>query len=813
MKKETMLKITGMSCTSCAKRVKSILLNDVNIEDAEVNFVGKRATIKHGEDFDSTQVIHVLEKAGYHASLLKEINVKKFIVNGMSCTSCANNVEKLAEKSPGVTFSKVNFADKKLIIEVDETDFDVDSLVKTIHNAGYELGIEDRQEEKEIDHLKAEFNRLIFSWVITLPLTIKMIFEMVWNKILINHEVAFVIDLVFSFIVIFIIGNSVIRATLFSVKKFSFNMDSLIGIGTMAAFSSGILKLTGFNIENFMVVGAMIMSINFIGNYLKEKATGRASQAIKQLLELGAKSAHKIIENGEIIEVPIESLNVYDIVLIKPGEKIPIDGVIIEGKTAIDESIATGESFPVDKSIGDKVIGATINLFGAIKIKIEKVGKDTFLSQIIKMVEEAQSSKIPIQAFADKVTQIFVPIILGLTAFAFIFWLFFPEIGKNFISPLEPFIPWVNLDRSVLSMALFASIATLVIACPCALGLATPTALMVGMGKGAMNGILIKNGEAIQIAQNIDTVVFDKTGTITNGKPSLESFISLINDHDFLQLVGSIENLSEHPLAKAIVNSVKEKGIEVKNLTDIKSVTGKGIEAEYFGDTIKIGSKRFFEGFNIHDSGFTSFVEDYESKGYTLVFVSKNDLMIGALCIFDEIKSDSKKAIEKLHNIGIKTVMLTGDNKNSAKSIAEKVCIDKFFAELLPEDKISIIRDLQTEGKLVAMVGDGINDAPALKQADIGIAIGTGTDIAIESSDITLVSGSLIGVAKAIDLSKKTYRKILQNLFWAFFYNVLAIPLALMGLLHPAVAEMAMAFSSINVVSNSLRLRKVRLGE
>lgn len=435
-----------------------------------------------------------------------------------------------------------------------------------------------------------------------------------------------------------------------------------------------------------------------------------------------------------------------DIVLVKPGEKIPIDGEIISGTTSIDESIATGESIPVDKIPGDKVIGATVNQQGAIKVKVEKVGKNTFLSQIVAMVEQAQGSKVPIQAFADKVTSYFVPVILIISLLTFLFWLFIPQAGSAIMAFFSPYIPWLRsgTDSSVISMALFASIATLVIACPCALGLATPTALMVGMGKGATNGILIRTGEAIQTAKKINTVVFDKTGTITKGKPKVAAYVSLIDEARFFQITGSLETLSEHPLARAIVDFCLVKNVSFVKPDQFKAIAGKGVSAVIDGKTIDIGSLAYFKESGISLDIVEKAISVYMEKGYTIISVAAGGKCAGIIGIADEIKDDSKTAVTQLHQLGISTVVLTGDNKKAAFTIAEEVGIKRVYAELLPRDKITIIRELQEEGKTVAMVGDGINDAPALKQANIGIAIGTGTDIAIESADITLVSGSLM---------------------------------------------------------------------
>ena len=735
-------------------------------------------------------------------------------ITGMSCTSCSSNIEKALGGLDTVKTAEVSFTSKKAYLEVFDS-VDLDKILTTVKNLGYEAvreGDSDTADySKEDEHLKTEKRRLILAWAVTLPLTVKMLLEMIFSFYPAGRTAAFYADLILSFPVIFIIGFPVIRATFFAVKSLSFNMDSLIGIGTIAAYSTGILRLFGMDIENFAVVGAMIMSINYIGSYLKELSTGKASKAIRQLLELGAKTAHRQNSDGSYTDVPIEDLQVGDIVLVKPGEKIPVDGTVIDGITSVNESIATGESIPVNKESGDEVIGATINLQGAVSVRIEKVGKDTFLARIIKMVEDAQNTKVPIQAFADKVTSIFVPAVLIVSASTFLFWFFFPDKGAFILSAAAPYIPWINTGGSTVSMALFAGIATLVIACPCALGLATPTALMVGMGKGAVNGILIRNGEAIQTAQKVTSVVFDKTGTITEGKPVVTAIETKMEEEDFLTLMASVETLSEHPLASAVVKKAEEENLPLLKAGDFHAVTGKGVTAVTGGKKISVGSIRYFEESGISTGNFSSSIESYQNKGHTVILMAVDGILKGFAAIADTIKPDSFSAVQRLKDMGIKTIMLTGDNEKSAAAIAGEAGIDNIKARLLPQDKISVIRKLQESGEVIAMVGDGINDAPALKQADVGIAIGTGTDIAIEAADITLISGSLEGVAKAIRLSKETFRKIMQNLFWAFFYNIVAVPLAVLGLLHPAVAEAAMAFSSINVVWNSLRLKKISL--
>lgn len=736
-------------------------------------------------------------------------------VVGMTCTSCAASIEKALNKVDGVKIAKVDYPNRKATVEFDAP-AQQEKLIQLIKDTGFDAVLADEADKKaeiEEQHLKREKNRLIAAWVITLPLTLKMFGHMVFGYMMFKPSVDLLFDLFFSFIVIFVIGYSVIVTTIKSFAKMSFSMDSLIGIGTIAAYSTGLLSYFGVDIENFAVVGAMIMAINFIGNYMKELATGRASQAIKQLLELGAKEAHRLLPDGSTEDVPVDSLQLSDIVLVKPGEKIPVDGVVVKGESSVDESIATGESIPVDKKKGDSVIGATVNHQGALQVQVEKLGKDTFLSQIIKMVEDAQGSKVPIQALADKVTAVFVPIVMVLAVATFAFWFFFPDFAAGIATYFSTIIPWINLDRGKISMALFASIATIVIACPCALGLATPTALMVGMGKGAVAGILIRNGEAIQTAQKIDTVVFDKTGTITAGRPTVRSIKTQDDDYEpeFLQILSSVEASSEHPLAKAITDHAAEHGIQSVNVEEFQAISGKGVEALVQGRKVHVGSPNYFESLNIDFSVLAELIKTEQEKGHTVILMSDEMQFKGYVAIADAVKVDSKAALAELHALGIKTIMLTGDNRRAAQAIAAEVGIDAVEAELLPEDKVAVVKRLQSEGHIVAMVGDGINDAPSLKQANVGISIGTGTDIAIEAADITLVSGSLMGVVKAIRLSKATFRKIRQNLFWAFFYNVVAIPLAVFGLLHPVIAELAMAFSSVNVVLNSLHLKKTKI--
>ena len=634
-------------------------------------------------------------------------------------------------------------------------------------------------EEREIKSWK---KRLIGSWIFTIPIVFVMYFGTLSGIELFSERVANILLLILGFPVIFLFGFETIRAGLRGFYSLYFNMDSLIALGTVIAYLTGFL--TFFDIvQNYSGISSMIMAIFITGKYVETKARGRASQEIKKLLEMGAKNAI-ILKNNKEIEIPASEIKIGDVMIIKPGEKIPTDGIVIKGESSVDESMVTGESIPADKLKGDNVIGATINQDGILYVKAVKVGKDTFLAHIIKLVEEAQGTKIPIQKMADKITSIFVPVILILTIFVFFNWL------------------WFSND---LSRALGISISVLVIACPCALGLATPIALMVGSGVGAKNGILIRKGEAIQTMKEVKIVVFDKTGTITKGKPEVTDIHPIkVKENYLLEIAASLEKLSGHPIAKAIVDKIDSK--KYKEVKKFKILRGRGVEGYIGSKNIVIGNRTLMNEKKIDLKDSLKIIEKYEDEGKTLMIISENKNIIGLIAVADAVKEDSAFAINELNREGYKTIMITGDNERTAKAIAKQVGIKEVIANVLPEDKAKIVERLQKEG-MVAFVGDGINDAPALKQANVGIAIGTGTDIAIEAGDIVLAKGSLMGVVQSINLSKKTFRKIKENLFWAFAYNTVAIPVAVIGLLHPIVAEIAMALSSITVVTNANLLR------
>jgi len=627
--------------------------------------------------------------------------------------------------------------------------------------------------------------RLIGAWIFAVPAAILMIFERVFGIMVLPEGWMVPALLILGFPVVFIFGWSTIRGGLRGFYTFYFNMDSLIALGTIIAYLSGIFSYFDF-VADYSGVASMIMAIFITGKFIEAKAKGKASQEIKKLLELSVKKA-RILRGKEEIEVDIDEVKAGDVMIIKPGEKIPTDGLIVKGESAVDESMVTGESLPVDKVKGNNVIGSTLNQDGILYVKATKVGKDTFLAHIIELVEEAQGTKVPIQRLADKITGVFVPVILVIALFSFAGWWFF---------------------AGELSRALGVAIAVLVIACPCSLGLAVPISLMVGSGMGAKRGILIRKGEAIQTMKQVKTIVFDKTGTITKGKPEVTDVYSVIPEKDLLENVASLENLSEHPVAKAIVARASLK--KYKDVKKFKVLRGRGVEGVIGKKRIIVGNRTLMGDERVSLERFERVIEGFENDGKTTMIVACEGKIIGIIAVADAVKEDSKQAIKILNNEGYRTVMITGDNERTARAIASDVGISEVIANVLPEDKAREVERLQKEG-FVAFVGDGINDAPALKQSNVGIAMGTGTDIAIEAGDLVLVRGSLMGVVEAINLSKATFRKIKQNLFWAFAYNVIAIPIAIGGLLHPIIAEIAMALSSITVVTNANLLRRAKI--
>ncbi len=641
------------------------------------------------------------------------------------------------------------------------------------------------KESVEEMELKNWRRKLIGTWIFAIPIAILMILLRIFQIEILPENLMVPISLILGFPVIFIFGFDTIKGGLRGFYTFYFNMDSLISLGTIIAYLTGFFSYFNF-VADYSGVASMIMAIFITGKFIESKAKGKASQEIKKLLELGAKKARVLREKKEI-EIPIEEVKIGDIIIVKPGEKIPTDGIVMKGESAVDESMVTGESLPVEKRIKNNVIGATINQDGILYIKATKIGRDTFLAHIIKLVEEAQGTKVPIQKLADKITNFFVPTILVITLISFIAWFIFTKD---------------------ISRAIGVGISVLVIACPCSLGLAVPISLMVGSGMGAKRGILIRKGEAIQTMKEVKIIAFDKTGTITQGKPIVTDIHSAVKESYLLEIAGSIEKLSEHPIARAIVDKANLK--KYLSIRKFKILRGRGIEGYIGKKHVVIGNMTLIKEKKILAKNFNSIIEKYESQGKTTMIVCENSKVIGIIAVADAVKQDSVIAIRALHKKGYRTVMITGDNERTANAIAKEVGIREVIANVLPEDKAKKIEELQKRG-FVAFVGDGINDAPALKQSNVGIAMGSGTDIAIESGDLVLAKSSLIGVVQSITLSKMTFRKIKQNLFWAFAYNIVAIPVALAGLLHPIIAEAAMALSSITVVTNANLLRRSRI--
>jgi len=768
-----------------------------------------------------------------------------FRIKGMHCASCAVVIEKELKKVPGVKDSVVNYASEKLTVEYGD-EADAKRIEEAVKKAGYELvinemsdmkGMKDMKymegmehmdhgkapEKKEVDGIK---RKVFLGVILSLFIYILSFPELFGIGGVFSDNLRLFILFLLATPIEFWVGWQFWRGAWFALRRFSANMDTLVALGTGVAYIFSvavmILAFSGMSLDIYIYfdISAIVITLVMLGKYLEAKAKGSASEAIKKLLKLGAKNA-RVIKDGKEIEVSIEDVKAGDIILVKPGEKIPVDGIVLDGASSVDESMVSGESLPIDKKAGSEVIGATINKSGVLKFEAKKVGKDTFLSQIVKLVEEAQGSKAPIQKLADRVTAVFVPVVLGIAALTFLVWL-------SFGGP------------AALLMAMTSAVAVLVVACPCALGLAAPTSVITGTGKGAEKGIIIKDASSLELAGKIDTVVLDKTGTITKGKPAVTDILSFENnsESEILKVAASLDKNSTHPIAESIVRKANEEKLEFFNVENFENIEGKGSVGEL---RIKnkdlrfsaVGNNKLMEDHGVRvDNEIKIKKEELEKEGKTVIFVAvekKEEIidhqskildLIGLIAISDTLKENAKSSIEKLKDIGVDVWMITGDNSRAASFIGEKVGIKKenILSEVLPQDKSKQIKELQEKGKKVAMVGDGINDAPALTQADIGIAIGTGTDIAIEAGDITLVSGDPKGIYQAILLSKKTLQNIKQNLFWAFIYNITLIPIAagilypFFGItLNPILAGGAMAFSSVSVVLNSLRLKRLKL--
>ncbi len=807
------LAIAGMTCASCTSKVQSSLSNVPGVEGATVNLATERATVRFIGDVELEALVQAVRETGY------DVPTESIIlpIGGMTCASCVTTVEGALSSVPGVIQANVNLATERATITYIPGVAGLAEFKAAVDKTGYKvLEVESSDGEEEVDQDERKMQdarfRMKVAWGLTIPIILWMFLEMFFGIMWPNEFIFNLGMILLALPVLFWVGWPTYRGAWAAVSHRHANMDTLIALGTGVALLTGPASFF-IPVANYAGVAAMIMAFHLTGRYVEESAKGRASQAIRKLLELGAKTAF-IERDGREIEIPIEEVQVSDLMIVRPGEKIPTDGIIVSGESAVDESMATGESMPVNKSPGDEVIGATVNQEGLLKVEATRVGKDTFLSQVIKLVDECQGSKVPIQEFADKVTGVFVPIVIAIAVLTILAWMILPGFMKTLVNS-GTFLPWVNPDLGVLTLAIISMVSVLVIACPCALGLATPTALMVGSGKGAENGILIRSGEAIQTFKDVQIVIFDKTGTITKGKPELTDLVA----HgqwkvkggldELLRLAASVEKGSEHPLGRAIVERAESQGIMLFEPKNFEALRGKGVSATVGGQRVLVGSRRLMREHGIDPSPMEDELVRLENEAKTAMLVGADNSLAGVVAVADTLKDDSANAINALHQMEIKTAMITGDNQRTAEAIANVVGIDYVLAEVLPDGKVEEVQRLQQEFGLVAFVGDGINDAPALTQANVGIAIGTGTDIAIEASDVTLVRGELTGVVEAITLSRETFKKIKQNLFWAFFYNVVMIPLAVIGWMHPVLAEIAMATSSITVVGNANRLRKL----
>lgn len=812
--KQSSFKVEGMTCSSCSNNIEKKLNKLDGIVNANISIASEKGQVEYDVNvIDLKTILSTIDDLGYKAVLEEEQSIQKVTlkVNGMTCTACSNTIEKSLNKMDGVLSASVNFAAEKTTIEYDPQKVRLMDFQKKITALGYELNL-DEDESDDVDEDQVKMNKAKKT-MITSSIFTGIIMGLMMIHMFVTPIPGYLpIVAALGFPIIFGTGLHVHIGSWKALKNKSPNMDVLVTLGSLPPYLIGLLGLF-FPIQAFIEMATTIMTFHLIGKYLEARAKGKASQAIKKLLQMGAKTA-KIIIDGEEIEIPTKDLQVGDIMVIRPGEKIPTDGIVVDGQGLLDESMATGESMPVKRLKGDEVIGATINKQGMFKVRVTKIGKDTFLSQVVKMMEECQGSKVPIQEFADRITGYFVPAIIIITFATFISFNLFPTFHLGIINWGASFLPWVNPDLSPLTLAFITSTAVLVISCPCALGLGTPTALMVGSGLGAENGILIRNGEAIQTFKEVKAIAFDKTGTLTKGKPEVTDLITVngFSEADFLYFAGTIENGSEHPLAHAIVEKAKNDKIKLGDMIDFNAVIGMGVKGTIDGSHILVGNRKLMTENNVAYASVEQKLIQLEEEAKTAMLLSKDNQLMGIIAVADPIKEDSAHAIRILESMGIRTAMITGDNKRTAAAIGKKVGISHIIAEVLPDGKVEEVINLQKKYGTVAMVGDGINDAPALKQSNVGIAIGTGTDIAIEAADVTLVRGELSGIISAIKLSRAIFTKIKQNYFWAWFYNVLFIPVAALGLLHPMLGAAAMAVSSLNVVYNSLRIRKVDIG-
>jgi len=809
--REVDLPISGMSCASCAVTIEKTLKSESGIKDASVNFASQKAHVVYDEQTaDMAKLAQTIKSAGYQVVTSQA----ELAIQGMTCASCVRRVETALGKVPGVLEASVNLSTERARVTYVPQLVDLKELVTTVENIGYQaqFATEDATtdwQQQERDHQYQQLVRkMIFSAVfsvIILLVSFSKIFPFLQS---IPEQVRWIGLFVLTIPVLLYPGSQFYVGAWKALRHRAADMNTLIAVGTGAAFLYSLVAtfFPGFLPENMRHVyydtTAIIITLILFGRTLEARAKGRTSEAIKKLIGLQPKTA-RVIRNGTEMELPIDQVQVDDIVVVRPGEKIPVDGQVVKGSSSVDESMITGESLPVTKQVGDEVIGATINKTGSFQFRATRVGKETALAQIIRMVQEAQGSKAPIQRLADIISGIFVPIVMVIAILAFVIWF---DFGP----------------QPALTYALVSFVTVLIIACPCALGLATPTSIMVGTGKGAENGILIKGGEALETAHKIQAIILDKTGTITVGKPTVTDIVPLngFDENDILAMAASVEQGSEHPLGEAIYEYARSRQLTIPEVTNFNAIPGHGVEAMVNGTPVLLGNLKLMQERDIYVDSLQDRALKLSEEAKTPMFLAFNNKAAGLLAVADTVKPDSAKAIRDLRQLGLEVVMMTGDNKRTADAIARQVGVDRVFAEVLPEEKTLGVKKLQSEGKIVAMVGDGINDAPALAQADVGISIGTGTDIAMEASDITLIKGNLTSVPAAIQLSRATMRNIKQNLFGSFIYNTLGIPIAagvlypFFGiLLNPIFAAAAMAASSVTVVTNALRLRRFKVKE
>lgn len=782
------LSVTGMTCAACARRVERALNKVPGVIQATVNLASEKATVQFdGRTADVGQLVESIRKAGYGVAP-RRVELQ---IGGMTCAACAHRVERALNKVPGVLKSTVNLATERATVEVVDPSTATEELLEAVQEAGYEASrLDGDAPEAWEEQKRREHRRQVWSFAtgaaISIPFLVQMVGDFTGDA---QWMLPAWLQFALATLVQFGVGWRFIRGAFQALRGGSANMDVLVALGTLSAYlySSALFvggQEQGFYFETSVVVITLIL----LGKLLEARAKGRTTAAIRKLLDLQSPTAH-LLRDGEWVEVPVEQVQVGDVLLVKPGEKVPVDGEVLQGESSVDEALLTGESMPVYKTVGDQVIGATINRHGALQIRALRVGKDTALAQIVRLMEEAQGSKAPIQGLADKISGIFVPIVIGiaLLTLGITWW-------------------WAGFTA-----ALVSAVAVLVIACPCALGLATPTAIMVGTGKGAERGILIKGAEHLQMLHEVEVLLLDKTGTITKGEPEVTDVRAFEGDVETLvRRVASAEQGSEHPLAQAIVRHAGDMGLVLADAEGFEAVPGHGITAMVEGVRLWVGNQRWLQQQGISFADHRREVEALEKEGKTVMLVAWEGRPAGYVAVADTVKDSSAQAIQALKEMGLRLVMMTGDNRRTAEAIARQVGIDEVMAEVLPEEKAARVQQERKKGRRVGMVGDGINDAPALAAADVGIAMGSGSDIAIEAADITLIRGDLLSLVEAIQLSKATVRKIKQNLGWAFGYNILLIPVAAMGLLSPILAGAAMAFSSVSVVLNTLLLNRWR---